>query len=108
MTCLCLYVVMWLVLKTCVAGLVAVVEPWLRRRPGAWQRIALATLLCLPPALLLSWWNVRNFAPGSDAQAAWFLLPSLLCLLHVDLCSFAFIIPDQDLAGAAPVGRAAR
>lgn len=108
LTCFSVYVIPWLLLRVSIAGLVAVVEPWVRRRPTGRQRIAVASLLCLPPAFLLGLLNAFFCYRGSMAQAVGWVLPGLFCLLHIELCSFAFAMPDQGIAGAAPVGRAAR
>lgn len=101
-----IYVLPWILLRTILAGLVAVVEPAIRRRPTPRKRIVLALLICLPPALLLGWLIVFIVPLNISGLAvvAWALL-CLFYLLSIDLCSFSLAIPDKGIEGAVPVDR---
>ena len=107
LTCFSVYVVPWVMFRALLTGLTFAVEPIVRRRPTPRQRIALASLICLPPAGLTAWLTLVSFPFGSDEQTAVWLLPGLFCLLGIDLCSFSLAIPDKGIKGAAPVNRPA-
>jgi hypothetical protein len=85
-------------------GLVAVVEPVVRRRATRRKRLFFASLICLFPAFLVIGLNVI-FNP-SDRSTGW-MLASVFCLLNIELCSYILAVPDKGIEGAAPVGRAA-
>lgn len=99
-----LYIAWWPFLTAILAPLVGLVEPLIRNRCTRRSRILWSAMVCLTPAVALA--IAFPFEP-SDWPEAWpwilGILMGLLCLLHINLCSFSFAFPDGGIQGAQPL-----
>ena len=96
--CLSIYTVAWLLWRVVMAGLVAAVEPVVRRQPTSLRRAVVASLICIPPACLL----VAVFSFPTELGPVSALL-ILLGLLNVELCSYSLAIPVKGIEGASTI-----